>query len=143
MKEILRYSGCFVCGEKNDRGLQAKFFFDGSKAHADVVADHSFEGYKSIFHGGITATLLDEVMIKSLLAAEKFAVTAEITVRFHAPILTGDTIKFSGWMTKQKGRIFYTEGTAIGKDGQKFASATGVYIEADQKLKERLLTSIE
>jgi acyl-coenzyme A thioesterase PaaI-like protein len=143
MKEILRYSGCFVCGEKNERGLQAKFFFDGSKAYADIIADRAFEGYKSIFHGGITATLLDEVMIKALLAQEKFTVTAEITVRYHAPVQTGDSIRFSGWMTKQKGRIFYTEGEAIGKDGQKFASATGVYVEADPKLKEKLLTSIE
>ena len=143
MKEILRYSGCFVCGEKNVRGLQAKFFFDGSRAHTDVVADRAFEGYKSIFHGGITATLLDEVMIKSLLAVDKFAVTAEITVRYHAPVLTGDTIRFSGWMTRQKGQILYTEGTAIGINGQKYASATGVYVEADPTLKEKLLTSIE
>ncbi|MEK7775672.1 MAG: PaaI family thioesterase [Candidatus Zixiibacteriota bacterium] len=143
MKEILRYSGCFVCGEKNERGLKAKFFYDGSQAFTDVVADETFEGYKSIFHGGITATLLDEVMIKALLARDTFAVTAEMTVRFHAPIQTGDAIRFSGWMTKQKGRIFYTEGTAVGGDGRKFASANGTYVEAKQGLREHLLTSID
>ena len=75
MKEVAKYPHCFVCGDQNVHGLKAKFFFDGEKAFTEVTADGSFEGYRGIYHGGIIATLLDEVMIKAILAQPVTAVT--------------------------------------------------------------------
>ncbi len=79
MNEIAKYSGCFVCGDDNECGLKAKFHFVGDKAITECVAARRFEGYYDIYHGGITATLLDEVMIKALLAQNIFALTVELS----------------------------------------------------------------
>ncbi|UCE24600.1 MAG: PaaI family thioesterase, partial [Candidatus Zixiibacteriota bacterium] len=68
MREIAAYTGCFICGQKSRVGLKARFFWDGEKAFCDITADEKYAGYKDIFHGGIAAALLDEVMIKALLA---------------------------------------------------------------------------
>ena len=135
MKEVLKYSDCFVCGDKNDSGLKARFYYDGKQAVTEVSALEQFEGYRGIYHGGILSTLLDEVMIKAILALDRYAVTAELTVRFLQPIRTGKKIRFVGRVTKSKGRVFLTEGTAMGEDGQVFATAVGKYIEADDDLK--------
>lgn len=143
MKEIAKYSGCFVCGDSNDRGLKAKFYFDGEKAITEVIADKLLEGYHDIYHGGILSTLLDEVMIKSILAIDRYAVTAEMTVRFLRPVRTGDRISLTGWVTKHKGRIFLTKGQATGSDNSLFATATGKYIEADRQMKSLLMNSID
>jgi len=143
MREVLKYSGCFVCGEKNEIGLQAKFHFDGEKAITKVKAGTLYEGYAGIYHGGILSTLLDEVMIKAILANERFAVTAEMTIRFVAPVRTGDELTITGWVTKSKGRIFVTEGKAVGKDGTVYATATGKYIEAKEELRQELVKSVE
>jgi uncharacterized protein (TIGR00369 family) len=143
MKEVVKYSGCFVCGDKNENGLKARFYFDGEQAVTEVVALEQFEGYRGIYHGGIISTLLDEVMIKTILAQDKHAMTAEITVRFLQPIRTGDKITFTGKVTKSKGRVFFTEGKATDKDGQILATATGRYVEADAKLKAALMNSVE
>jgi uncharacterized protein (TIGR00369 family) len=143
MKEVVKYSGCFVCGDKNENGLKARFYFDGEQAVTEVVALEQFEGYRGIYHGGIISTLLDEVMIKTILAQDKHAMTAEITVRFLQPIRTGDKITFTGKVTKSKGRVFFTEGKATGKNGQILATATGRYVEADAKLKAALMNSVE
>ncbi len=139
----MKYSGCFVCGDKNETGLKARFYFDGEQAVTEVVASERFEGYRGIYHGGIVSTLLDEVMIKAILARDRYAVTAEITVRFLQPIRTGDKITFTGKVTKSKGRVFLTEGKATGENGQILATATGRYVEPDATLKAALMNSVE
>jgi len=143
MKEVLKYSGCFVCGDKNESGLKARFFYDGEQAVTEVVALEQFEGYRGVYHGGVITTLLDEVMIKAILAQDKYAVTAEMTVRFRRPVITGDKIRLVGRVTKSKGRVFFTEGKATNEDGQVLATATGRYVEADSELKPTLMNSVE
>ncbi|MBD3333691.1 hotdog fold thioesterase [candidate division GN15 bacterium] len=141
--ELLKYSGCFVCGDQNPIGLKARFFFDGSQAYTDVVADKRFEGYSRIYHGGIISTLLDEVMIKAVLANEVYVVTAEMTVKFLRPVKVGDKLHFRGWVTRQRGRIWLTEGVAEDAEGQAYASATGKYVEASGDLRQALMQSVE
>ncbi len=143
MKEVQKYSRCFVCGDKNEGGLKARFYYDGKQTASEINAAERFEGYRGIFHGGIISTLLDEVMIKAVLALNKYAVTAEMTVRFLQPVRTGDKIRLVGRVTNSKGRVFFTEGQAEGENGQVFATAVGKYIEADEKLKATLMNSVE
>ena len=143
MKEVLSYPGCFVCGGRNSHGLKARFFYDGEYAVTELTATEAFEGYKGIFHGGIVASLLDEVMIKAILARDVYAVTAEMTVRYRLPVRTGELVRFAGKVISTKGRLITTEGEAIGEGGKLYASATGTYLEAKPDLKTRLLQSLE
>ncbi len=143
MQEVMKYSGCFVCGDRNEHGLQARFYYDGEQAITEVDAGRRFEGYPGIYHGGIIATLLDEVMIKAILAVGSFVVTAEMTIRFLAPVRTGDKIRLTGRITHTKGRVFHTEGMATGEQGQVFATATARYVKAGDKLKAELMSSLQ
>jgi len=143
MKEVAKYSRCFVCGDQNEHGLQARFFFDGERATTSITANEAFEGYHGIYHGGILATMLDEVMIKAILAVDVFAVTAEMTVRYHQPVSVGDRLNFSGRVTQTRGRIYFTEGEVVGDDGTRFASATGKYIKARPDLEAKLAESLD
>jgi len=142
MKEVLTCPNCFVCGDLNPGGLKAKFFFDGEKAHTEITTDSRFEGYKGIYHGGVLSSLLDEIMIKAILATETYAVTAEMTVRFLMPVKTGEKLKITGWVRSHKGRLYLTEGEAVNSEGRTVASATGKYVEAKQDLKALLKRSI-
>ncbi|PWB71827.1 hypothetical protein C3F09_07415 [candidate division GN15 bacterium] len=143
MKEVLSYPGCFVCGGRNAHGIKARFHYDGDCAFTEVTATEAYEGYKGIFHGGIVASLLDEVMIKAILARDIFAVTAEMTVRYRLPVRTGDVIRLVGRVVSSKGRLYMTEGEAVGVDGQVYATAAGTYLEAKPNLKADLLQSLE
>jgi len=144
MREIAKYSGCFVCGDANAVGLGARFYFDetAQEAICDITANESYAGYKNVFHGGITATLLDEIMIKALLAREVFVVTAEMTVRFKRPVFTGDRLRFEGRMTGRKGGLYLTEGRAVNDKGETVATARGKYIRPTTDLADRLLESV-
>jgi len=143
MKEIAKYSGCFVCGDRNDVGLDARFFHDGNKAVCDIAADEKYAGYKHVFHGGITSTLLDEVMIKSLLAQDLLVVTAELTVRFRKPVYCGDRLHFEGWQVVRRGPLFLTAGRAVNQNGDLVAEASGKYIMPDSSLAAQLHESLE
>jgi uncharacterized protein (TIGR00369 family) len=141
--EIVKYSNCFVCGDKNPIGLKARFFFDGAQARTEITADSRFEGYQRILHGGIISTLLDEVMIKAVLARDIYVVTAEMTVKFIRPVNVGDRLHFRGWVTRQRGRVWLTDGVAEDSQANPYATATGKYIEAGGELRQTLMQSID
>ena len=143
MKEIVRYRKCFVCGEENQHGLKARFFWDGLKALTELDAREMFEGYPGIFHGGIISTLLDEVMIKAILADDIYAVTAELTIKYKRPVRVGDRLRFSGWIESSKGRIYYTKGEVTDSEGNQFATATGKYLKAKADLESELIKANE
>ncbi len=139
MEEVIKYAGCFVCGDCNPNGLNARFFFDGTEVTTEIVADKRFEGYSGICHGGITAALLDEVMVKAVLATGIFSTTAEMTVRYHRPVRVGERVICRGRITQHKGRAYFTEASAVNGEGQALASATGKYIEARDEFRDQLM----
>lgn len=81
---------CFVCGEQNPGGLNLVFSFRDNTAFTEFTLRKTFQGYKDVVHGGIIAALLDEAMIKAVLALGIHAVTAELTVRFKSPLFTDE-----------------------------------------------------
>jgi len=143
MQEIARYSGCFVCGEHNQAGLKAKFFFKDGRAFTECVAEKRYEGYHDVYHGGITATLLDEVMIKALLAKGIYAMTVELNVRFHKAIFIGRKLFLEGYLEKQQGRLFVTKGEVRTDDGTVVASASGKYLRVTSEMRAKLMKSLE
>jgi len=138
MKTIPNYPHCFVCGDKNKEGLNIAFFFDKGKAKAQYTSSKKFEGYPDILHGGIISALLDEVMIQSIVAAGIPTFTVQIDVKFKKPAKIGEKLLLEGWITKDKGRIFLTEGKISREDGTLIASANGKYYKVQDKMKEHL-----
>lgn len=92
-QQLLDDNHCFACGKENPHGLQLKFepIPDGVRAFFTPLKCH--QGYKDIIHGGILTTLLDETMAQAAIFAGHFAVTAEITVRFHNPLGIGERVR--------------------------------------------------
>lgn len=52
---------CFGCGQKNDRGLRIKSYWDADKIH--VISTHSpnsrYVGWPSLVYGGLISCLID------------------------------------------------------------------------------------
>lgn len=78
---------CFGCSPNNSLGLRMKFMEveDRVESHWDPQ-DH-FAGYKKVLHGGIQATLLDEIASWCVQVKLKTAgVTANIDLRYKKPV---------------------------------------------------------
>jgi uncharacterized protein (TIGR00369 family) len=127
--EIVSYSQCFVCGLDNPAGLRVRFFRAGEdEAVATCEPDRVFAGYHGLLHGGVASSLLDEIMIKAVLARSKLAVTARMTVNYHRPVPLGTRLTLRGRIRNQRGRIFETEGWLADPDGTRLVSASGTYV---------------
>jgi len=52
---------CFACSPENPIGLKLEFFEDGDEFYSYWEPVQDFQGWNNILHGGIQATLLDEI----------------------------------------------------------------------------------
>jgi len=140
--EIISDSRCFVCGMANAGGLQVRFYRMGdSEARAVCEPGRQFTGYDGLLHGGVSASLLDEIMIKAVLASGRLVVTGRINVHYRRPVPMGRKILLEGRILRQRGRVFETEGLIT--DGeQTLVRAEGTYVELQGDQRQRLMQSL-
>lgn len=132
--DIERDNLCFCCGSDNERGLHLAITHPapGSAETALTVPDW-FSGWRNMTHGGLLSTILDEIMAHACIGVggrTDSAVTAEITVRFLKPVLTGSRIRATGRVTEVKGRIVRTKGLLIDSEGATAAESAARFILA-------------
>jgi uncharacterized protein (TIGR00369 family) len=78
---------CFGCSQKNSAGLKLQFEESEEYMHATWQPSETFQGYPNILHGGIIASLLDE--IGSWCVSVKIGtagVTSEMTTKYLYPV---------------------------------------------------------
>jgi uncharacterized protein (TIGR00369 family) len=84
-----------------------------------------FQGWAGIVHGGLLASVLDEVMIYAAGAKGFTCVTGEMTVRFIKPASTGVAYTLKGRFVEDKGRIVVAESELLDGAGERVARASG------------------
>lgn len=120
---------CFVCGEANPRGLRARCYRVGSTVELPFVAAADFAGWSAVVHGGLVATVLDEVMTwVAILASRRACFAAEFTVRLLEPLAPGTSCLAVGRPVASRRRIFDTEAWLADATGFVYARATGRYV---------------
>jgi acyl-coenzyme A thioesterase PaaI-like protein len=130
---------CFACGTLNEHGLGLVLHVEPDRAWVETTLDQRFEGWDTIAHGGIIATILDEVMAWSLAGADNWGVTARMAIAYRAPVSIGQPIRADGWITDRRRRVMATEARLVdARDGAILATATGVYVAADEARKQQL-----
>ena len=127
MKDFNDDQNCFVCGKKNLAGLKIEFRENpqSKEVEASVVFPPHLQGWKDTVHGGLLATVLDEIMIKAAAATNIKCVTAEINVKYKKPAFIGKTYQAYGKVLEARGRIITAESRISDATGQIYAQATG------------------
>ncbi|HPR31798.1 MAG TPA: PaaI family thioesterase, partial [Prolixibacteraceae bacterium] len=75
------------CSPFNAHGLQLRFFDEGDRLMAEWIPEKKFEGYPDVVHGGIQATLLDEICAWACyVQAGTAGVTQKMNVSFLNPL---------------------------------------------------------
>jgi uncharacterized protein (TIGR00369 family) len=78
---------CFGCSPDNEHGLQMHFVEDGDYLVSEWEPRSFLQGYVNILHGGIQATLMDEIASWLVQIKLKTAgVTSELKVRYLKPV---------------------------------------------------------
>lgn len=130
---------CFACGTLNTNGLGLVLHVEPERCWTELELGPRFEGWEGVVHGGITCTILDEMMAWSLVGGDNWGVTARIAVDFRRPIPISTPIRAEGWTTRSRRRVVDTAGRIVDvASGSELATATGVYVAADAARKAEL-----
>ena len=130
MKPLPYTHSCFVCGDANPVGLQLRFETDGRIVQTRFVPRAEHIGFKGVVHGGLIATVLDEIMVWACaVPTRKFAYCAELTVRYLRPLAPGvEVVVISELVANRKNRLYEAKAAVRTVANVTLAEATGKYL---------------
>ena len=131
---------CFACGSTNPIGMRLAIELGEGTASTTWLPGADFVGWEETVHGGLLATLLDEVMAWAPSSFDSWAVTAEISVRYRSPANPGEPLTARGWVTERRRRIYKVSGEIRGADGRLVAEGHGRFLGASPTVKAELKT---
>ncbi len=123
------YNNCFGCGANNPHGLKMKFYSDEQAVYSTVSIPQHLTSWNDMVHGGIIATLLDEVMAWAAIYLQKSVVmTKSIQIDFIKPLAVADELKVTGQVLRQETkREVVIEGLIHNSKGNLCARSEGTF----------------
>jgi acyl-coenzyme A thioesterase PaaI-like protein len=98
---------CFICGLENPVGLKLRIYeTEPGVVETAYTAPEHFQGYPGVLHGGIIATIIDEVSGRSLMGTTeqtRFMFTAKIEVKYRKNVPIGRPLRIVGKALKDRG----------------------------------------
>ena len=120
---------CFGCDPRSEQGLRMEFYEDGDRIVSRWKPRPEFQGWVDTLHGGIQATLADE--ISSWVVFRKFqtsGVTSRMEVRYLKPIHTSeDHITLQATVVRQRRNIVDIEIKIFNSQDQLCTEALCIY----------------
>jgi uncharacterized protein (TIGR00369 family) len=129
---------CFACGGTNPIGMRLHIELGDGTARTSWIVGDDYVGWSDKAHGGIIATLLDEVMAWAPSSFDSWAVTAEMTVRYRSPASPGEELVAEGRVVERRRRIYEVRGEVRTAEGRLVAEGSGRYLGASPAEKAEL-----
>ena len=144
MTHLPHTRSCFVCGESNAHGLRLRFTADGGRVQTCFIPRAEHIGFKGVTHGGILATVLDEIMVWAVAVATcRFAYCAELTVRFQQPAKPDEELTASAELSaNRRDKVFEARAEILDAAGRVVATATGKYLPVPAAELPAMLTEL-
>ena len=124
---------CFACSKINPIGLKLDFSFHDDEARTKWIPKEEYQGWPGVLHGGITATILDEVMAYAIVHQGIMAATVEMSVKYCKKIPIGEEILARAWIEKGTKKIFYVRAHIQNKNKEVLAEGSGKYFKMNDK----------
>ena len=120
---------CFGCSPNNEIGLRLEFWEEGEYVITKWMPRQSLEGFRDVLHGGIQATLLDELASWVVQTRCKtVGVTSSMEITYRRPVMvSAGEITARGRVKEAGTRIAIIETELFGNDGKLCATAVVKY----------------
>ena len=127
---------CIVCGMENPIGLKAQFYnMEDESVMTIFKYREEFQSFPQRVHGGLIATMLDELGLRALWAKKKsediFGVTVSIEIKYRKPVPYDETLIGKGSVKKETSRCIAACTELFDKNGQLLANAEVKYMKSD------------
>jgi acyl-coenzyme A thioesterase PaaI-like protein len=100
---------CFICGLENPVGLRLKIYeVEPGFIETTYTAPEHFQSYPGVMHGGLVATILDEISGRAQMkdaSHPRFMFTAKMEVKYRKNVPIGKPLHIVGKAGKTKGRM--------------------------------------
>jgi acyl-coenzyme A thioesterase PaaI-like protein len=97
---------CFGCGPHNDKGFRLRFTREGDEVVTRFMPSEGLEGPPGVFHGGLQATIADEVAGWTLVGMlGRMGFTTSMNVRYVRPVRIDEEVEARGKIAKRAGNI--------------------------------------
>lgn len=121
--------GCFACGRNNPVGLGMEVGHEGELAVCRITLPQHYQGWPGIAHGGVVATMLDEIMAHALINSGRHGVTTGMEITYKSPVILGREIVVSGRVLELKSRLAVVHGEVRqADDATLLAQAVGRFL---------------
>jgi uncharacterized protein (TIGR00369 family) len=87
-----------------------------------------FQGWRDVAHGGIVAMLLDEGMAYAAATRGHLGVTAELKMRFRAPVPLGAPLRVRGRVVWERRTVLGVSAEVVDAAGTVLAAAEGRFV---------------
>jgi uncharacterized protein (TIGR00369 family) len=124
---------CFACGKDNPDGMRLKFTIDASRGRAlgHFRIPRRYQGPPGHLHGGIIATILDEVMGKVNKLRSVVALTRSMQIEYLRPVPLRQPLIVEGWEMHVRGRRHTNAAEIRNSKGEVLARGKAVFIAVD------------
>jgi len=127
---------CFGCSKQNPNGLQMEFFEDGEHIVSEWTPRPEFEGYIDMLHGGIQATILDEVACWVVyIKCKTSGVTSNMDIKYRGAVnLNGQPIKARASLIETTSRMVTIKAEILNNEDKVCSEAVIKYFIFPEKL---------
>lgn len=129
---------CFVCGLENPVGLKLKIYQTAPGViETSYTAPEHFQGYPGVLHGGIVASILDEMSGRAHMgdpSEQRFMFTGKLEVKYRKNVPIGKPLKIIGKAGKTEGKKAEGWAGIYDENGTLLAEATTLLINVPDEL---------
>lgn len=129
---------CFVCGLENPVGLKLRIYqTEPGVIETTFTAPGHFQGYPGVLHGGIVASILDEISGRAQMgdpSKPRFMFTGKLEVRYRKNVPVGKPLKIVGKAGKAKGKTAEGWAGIYDECGTLLAEATALLINVPPEM---------
>lgn len=120
--------GCFGCSPTNVAGMQLRFRREGDRVYARYRVPDRFHGAPGVAHGGIVATMLDEISCAAaVFVGDRFVVTGELAVRYERPVPVEAPLEVEAEIVKRTHPRYAEIEARVRQGGTVLARSTGKF----------------
>jgi len=133
---------CFGCAPGNERGLRMKFAEDGEEIVCSWTPEPQFAGYGSILHGGIQASLHDEIASWVVFVKLKTAgFTERLEMNYRNPVkIDSGVLTLRSKLEKMEGNKAFIRTSLFDGKGKLGSESFAVYFTLPQYIARRRLS---
>lgn len=120
---------CFGCAPDNEAGVRMEFYEDGDEVVSVWKPEPKYQGWTNTLHGGIQATLLDEISAWTIARKlQTTGVTSKMELRYLKPVHTTDEyLVLRASIAEQKRNIVTVNACICNREGEVCTKTVCIY----------------